>query len=106
MARTREGSGVCRSGNEIIHVAYSSRDSHARVRGAHASSHVRVHVYAWSPAMAESVASSSAKRVCLPLKKKIDVLQEVKRRPKVTVRELAQLVFKTLLLHLSKYNTF
>ena len=42
--------------------------------------------------MAESVASSSAKRVCRPLKKKIEVLQEVKRRPKVTVRELAQLV--------------
>jgi hypothetical protein len=56
--------------------------------------------------MAEFVAISSAKRVCLPLKKKIEVLQEVKRRPKVTVRELAQLVFKTLLLHLSKYNTF
>ena len=41
-------------------------------------------------AMAESVVSSSAKRVCLPLKKKIEVLQEVKRRPKETVRELAQ----------------
>ena len=32
----------------------------------------------------------SQKRVCLPLKKKIEVIQEAKRRPKVRVRELAE----------------
>ena len=34
--------------------------------------------------------STSQKRVCLPLKKKIEVIQEAKRRPKVSVRELAE----------------
>ena len=32
----------------------------------------------------------SQKRVCLPVKKKIEVIQEAKRRPKVSVRELAE----------------
>ena len=40
--------------------------------------------------MAESV-SCFKKRVCLPLKKRTEVLQEAKRHPKVTIRELTQL---------------
>ena len=72
---------------------------------AHTRVHTYVYVYTWSPAGNGRVRGELLCEKSLPTFEEENRCSTRRRRPKVTVRELAQLVFKTLLLHLSKYNT-